>query len=199
MVNADQKDSGTSHSCYWDKDNNVVAITSTVNYFFGSQVVPDSTGFVLNDQMDDFSTPGLTNAYGIRPSPVNFIAPHKMPQSSMVPTIILDKNGEPEMCIGGSGGPRIASGVGLVAMRTLWQGKTIKQAIDQPRVHHQLLPTDLEVEELFPEVYANQLQKKGHKIKVKKIMHNVVNGIHRRDGRLYANTDYRKDSTVDGD
>ncbi|XP_037508713.1 scoloptoxin SSD20-like [Rhipicephalus sanguineus] len=101
--------------------------------------------------MDDFSTPHLINAFGIRPSPVNFIKPGKIPQSSMVPTVILDKDGNPEMCIGGSGGSRITSGVGLVAMRTLWQGKTIKQAIDEPRVHHQLQPTFLEVEEFFAE------------------------------------------------
>lgn len=199
MTNEAQQDSGTSHSCYWDKDNNVVAITSSVNYYFGSHVMPSGSGFVLNDQMDDFSTPGLINTYGIHPSRVNLIAPQKIPQSSMVPTIILDKNGDPEMCIGGSGGSRITSGVGLVTMRTLWQGKNIKEAIDEPRVHHQLLPTDLEVEEHFPKVYVSQLKEKGHKIKVRDIMPNVMTGIHRRDGRLYANTDFRKDSTVDGD
>ncbi|XP_054932461.1 scoloptoxin SSD14-like [Dermacentor andersoni] len=199
MANANRRDSGTSHSCYWDKDNNVVAISSTVNYLFGSQVVPAGAGFVLNDQMDDFSTPGLINAYGISPSRVNFIAPKKIPQSSMVPTIILDKDRNPEMCVGGSGGSRITSGVGLVAMRTLWQGKNIKQAIDEPRVHHQLLPADLEVEEAFPQRYVSDLKKKGHKIKFKKTMLNVFSGIHKRDGRLYANTDFRKGSTVDGD
>ncbi|XP_065292627.1 scoloptoxin SSD14-like isoform X2 [Dermacentor albipictus] len=155
MTNANQRDSGTSHSCYWDKDDNVVAITSTVNYLFGSQVVPTGSGFVLNDQMDDFSTPGQINAYGVGPSTVNFIAPMKSPQSSMVPTIILDKDRNPVMCVGGAGGSRIISGVGLVAMRTLWQGKNIKQAIDEPRVHHQLLPADLEVEESFPQLVAS--------------------------------------------
>ncbi|XP_065292620.2 scoloptoxin SSD14-like isoform X2 [Dermacentor albipictus] len=155
MTNANQRDSGTSFSCYWDKDDNVVAITSTVNHLFGSQVVPTGSGFVLNDQMDDFSTPGQINAYGVGPSTVNFIKPNKTPQSSMVPTIILDKDRNPVMCVGGSGGFRITSGVGLVAMRTLWQGKNIKQAIDEPRVHHQLLPADLEVEESFPQLVAS--------------------------------------------
>ncbi|KAL1418277.1 hypothetical protein MTO96_026055 [Rhipicephalus appendiculatus] len=197
--NANQKESGTSHSCYWDKDNNVVALTSTVNYYFGSQVIPEGSGFVLNDQMDDFSTPNLTNAYGIRPSPVNFIKPGKIPQSSMVPTIIVDRDGNPEMCVGGSGGSRITTGVGLVAMRTLWQGKTIKEAIDMPRVHHQLQPTYLEVEEFFPEEYVSQLKKKGHTIKIQKIMPNVITGIVKQGGRLYANTDTRKGSTVDGE
>nr|XP_054932462.1 scoloptoxin SSD14-like [Dermacentor andersoni] len=217
MANANRRDSGTSHSCYWDKDNNVVAISSTVNYLyeierrflvlflllstasFGSQVVPTGTGFVLNDQMHDFSTPGQINAHGVGPSPVNFIAPNKRPQSSMVPTIILDKDRNPVMCVGGSGGYRITSGVGLVAMRTLWQGKNIKQAIDEPRVHHQLLPADLEVEESLPQRYVRDLKKKGHKIKLKESMLNVINGIHKRDGRLYANTDFRKGSTVDGE
>lgn len=199
LANANQPESGTSHSCYWDKDNNVVAITSTVNYYFGSQVVPPKSGFVLNDEMDDFSTPNLINVFGIRPSPVNFIKPGKIPQSSMVPTIILDKEGNPEMCIGGSGGSRITTGVGLVTMRTLWQNKTIKEAIDEPRVHHQLQPTYLEVEEFFSEEYVNELRKKGHTIQFQKIMPNVVSGIVKRGGRLYANTDIRKGSTVDGE
>ncbi|XP_075535075.1 scoloptoxin SSD20-like [Dermacentor variabilis] len=199
MTNANRRDSGTSHSCYWDKDDNVVAITSTVNYLFGSQVVPDGTGFILNDEMDDFSTPGQINAYGVGPSTVNFIAPKKSPQSSMVPTIVLDKDGKPEMCIGGSGGSLITSGVGMVAMRTLWQGKTIKQAIDEPRFHHQLLPAELDVEESFPQAYVNDLKAKGHKIKLKEMLINSISGIHKRDGRLYANTDYRKGSTVDGE
>ncbi|XP_065292657.1 glutathione hydrolase 1 proenzyme-like isoform X2 [Dermacentor albipictus] len=160
MTNANRWDSGTSHSCYWDKDDNVVAITSTVNYHFGSQVVPTGTGFILNDQMYDFSTPGLINDYGVDPSPVNFIAPKKSPQSSMVPTIILDKDGKPEMCVGGSGGSRITSGVALR--------------------------------------YVSDLKKKGHK-KSKQSMQTVISGIHKRDGRLYANTDFRKGSTVDGE
>lgn len=199
LVNTEPKDGGTSHSCYWDKDNNVVAITSTVNYDFGSLVMPEGTGFVLNDEMDDFSSPHLVNVYGISPSPVNFIKPGKIPQSSMVPTIILDKDGNPEMCIGGSGGSRITTGVGLVAMRTLWQGKTIKEAIDHPRVHHQLQPHFLEVEKFFPEEYVQQLKKKGHAIEVKKIMPNIISGIMKHKGRLYANTDFRRGSTVDGE
>ncbi|XP_054932170.1 scoloptoxin SSD14-like [Dermacentor andersoni] len=199
MTNANRRDSGTSHSCYWDKDDNVVAITSTVNYLFGSQVVPTGTGFILNDEMDDFSTPGQINAYGVGPSTVNFIAPKKSPQSSMVPTIILDKDGKPEMCIGGSGGSLITSGVGMVAMRALWQGKNIKKAIDEPRFHHQLLPAELEVERSFHQVFVNYFKKKGHKIKLKKMLINSISGIHKRDGRLYANTDFRKGGAVDGE
>ncbi|XP_065292661.2 scoloptoxin SSD14-like isoform X2 [Dermacentor albipictus] len=199
MTNANRRDSGTSHSCYWDKDDNVVAITSTVNYLFGSQVVPDGTGFILNDEMDDFSTPGQINAYGVGPSTVNFIKPTKTPQSSMVPTRILDKDGKPEMCIGGSGGSLITSGVGMVAMRALWQGKTIKQAIDEPRFHHQLLPAELQVERSFSRKYVRDLKAKGHKIKFKDMLINSISGIHKRNGRLYANTDFRKGSTVDGE
>ncbi|XP_077507880.1 scoloptoxin SSD14-like [Amblyomma americanum] len=198
FVDTKKAQGGTSHSCYWDAEGNVVAITSTINYHFGSHVIPEGTGFPLNDEMDDFSTPGRVNVYGFSPSPVNFIKPNKIPQSSMAPTIVLDKDGNPEMCVGGSGGSHITTGVGLVTMRTLWQGKTIKEAIDQARMHHQLMPTELEVETSFPKEYRSMLEKKGHKIKVQEVMPSGVSGIYKRDGVLYANSDFRRGGSVDG-
>ncbi|KAH9376230.1 hypothetical protein HPB48_016832 [Haemaphysalis longicornis] len=179
----------------------VVAHQSTfsIAHSFGSMVVPENSGFLLNNQMDDFSTPGMLNIYNISPSEANYIVPGKRPQSSTAPTIIMDKDGRPQMCFGGSGGSRITSGLGQVAMRALWQGATIKEAIDAPRLHHQLLPARLEMEAGFPDKYQKELQEKGHAIEVVPIMENQFTGIFKLNGRLYANADFRKAGEVDGE
>ncbi|XP_077508041.1 scoloptoxin SSD14-like [Amblyomma americanum] len=199
FVDTKKPQGGTSHSCFWDAKGNIVAISSTINHRFGSLLIPERAGFPLNNAMVDFATPWKANVSGFRSSSANFIKPNKIPQSSMAPTIVLDKDGNPEMCVGGSGGSRIAAGVGLVAMRALWQGKSIKEAIDQARLHHELMPTELEVEASFPKEYISMLKKKGHKIKVQEVMPNAVSAIFMRDGRLYANSDFRRGGSVDGE
>jgi gamma-glutamyltranspeptidase/glutathione hydrolase/leukotriene-C4 hydrolase len=99
-------DHGTTHLSTVDKDDMAVALTSTVNLLFGSKLLEPETGVILNDEMDDFSIPGYSNAFGLRPSPYNYPEPGKRPLSSTVPTII-EKDGRFEMSLGGSGGSRI--------------------------------------------------------------------------------------------
>lgn len=84
------------------------------NYRFGSKIRSLSTGIILNDEMDDFSTPGKVNSYGVPASPANFIRPGKMPLSSMCPLIIVDQNGDVRLLIGGAGGIKITSSVAYV-------------------------------------------------------------------------------------
>ncbi|KAF9434162.1 hypothetical protein BGZ76_008470, partial [Entomortierella beljakovae] len=97
---------GTTHLSSVDKDNMAVALTSTVNLVFGSKLLDPKTGIILNDEMDDFSIPGTPNAFGLQPSPYNFPRSGKRPLSSCVPTII-ERDGQFELALGGSGGSRI--------------------------------------------------------------------------------------------
>ncbi|CAG8600252.1 20726_t:CDS:10, partial [Cetraspora pellucida] len=103
-------DYGTSHLSVIDADDMAVSITSSINQFWGSQVVDPDTEILLNDQMDDFSVPGTPDKYGLLPSPYNFIAPGKRPLSSMIPTII-EKDERLEFVVGGSGSKKIISSV----------------------------------------------------------------------------------------
>ncbi|CAN7984756.1 unnamed protein product, partial [Ixodes hexagonus] len=166
-------------------------------FSFGSMV--SSGGVVLNNEMDDFSVPGAANQYSVAPSETNFVAPGKRPLSSMAPAVVVDRNGDVQLVLGGAGGAKITSGIALVSMRYLWQGNTIKEAIDFPRVHHQFLPNQVYAEAQFPKVYKEQLEKKGHKVVVPEGRFSIIMGIGRRERRIYANADYRKRGTVDGE
>ena len=112
-----EEDHGTSSISVISKNGDAVAATSTINLQFGSGVISPSTHIILNDEMDDFSSPNVTNVYGYAPSEENFIAPRKRPQSSMSPILVTDENDNVRLAIGGSGGSRIISGVAYVSTK----------------------------------------------------------------------------------
>ncbi|CAM2729656.1 unnamed protein product, partial [Rotaria socialis] len=147
-----QTDHGTSHCSIIDTEGNAVAATSTINTDFGAVVYGHNTGIIYNNQMDDFSQPGLENYYGYAPSPANFIKPFKRPMSSMSPILVTNSNGQVIFTAGGSGGSRIISSVAQVAIYNLWLGKSIRDAVDMPRLHQQLIPMEVELEKRFPVV-----------------------------------------------
>ncbi|XP_049516811.1 scoloptoxin SSD14 isoform X2 [Dermacentor silvarum] len=190
-------DKGTAQLSLWEEDGDALSITSTVNGFFGS-LIRSSSGIIFNNQMNDFSTPGEINVWGLSPSPANFIKPGKRPQSSMSPTVVVDPNGDVEMVIGAAGGSKIITAVAQVSMRALWQSGDIRDAIDYARLHEQLAPDDVMVEPQFPKTYIRQLEEKGHKIQTVFGAFNNVMAVHRRGQRLQANADYRSDGGVDG-
>ena len=130
----------TTHFSIVDKWGDAVSNTYTLNGWFGSGVVVEGAGFILNDEMDDFSSkPGSPNVYGVVGGAANAIAPGKRPLSSMTPTILV-KNGRPAMVIGTPGGSRIFTWVFQVLADVYDFGLTLPDAQRRPRFHHQLLP-----------------------------------------------------------
>jgi gamma-glutamyltranspeptidase/glutathione hydrolase len=137
----------TTHFSIIDGDGNAVANTFTLNFSFGSGIVVRGAGFLLNNQMDDFSAkPGVPNAYGLVGGAANAIAPKKRMLSSMSPTIVL-KEGKPFLITGSPGGPRIITTTLQIIMNVIDHGMNIQEAANAPRVHHQWLPDQLHVEE----------------------------------------------------
>ncbi|KAL5277591.1 hypothetical protein ACFFRR_002675 [Megaselia abdita] len=157
-----QEDHGTAAMSVLHPNGDAVTITSTINDNFGSKILSPSTGIILNDNMDDFSKPGITNYYGYPPSPSNFIKPYKRPLSSMCPTIVLDKNGDVKMMIGATGGSKIPTSIAQVIIRYLLLNEPIYDAIQMPRFHHQLSPNMLRFEQGFDAAILKELKQKGH-------------------------------------
>ncbi|KAM3965294.1 glutathione hydrolase 1 proenzyme [Aphomia sociella] len=193
-----QPDSGTAHISIIGTNGDAVSVTSSVNYYYGAGFSTMKTGIVMNNVMDDFSSPGIINHFGLRPSPANFIAPGKRPLSSMSPSIITDSNGNAKMVIGASGGTKITTAVALVAMRKLWFGQTIKEAVDEARIHHQIFPMIIEYEFGVIEDILEGLRKKGHGLARYRGRGSVICALYRNKTAIYANADFRKGGDVAG-
>ncbi|CAN3364412.1 glutathione hydrolase proenzyme [Diutina catenulata] len=160
---------GTAHFSVVDEHGNSVGMTTTVNLLFGSLVYDNTTGIILNNEMDDFSMPKTSNAFNLTPSIYNFIRSHKRPLSSTTPTIIATVDGRPEMVIGAAGGSRIPTAVLQAIVGTYYYNYTMLQAVAYPRLHHQLIPETLMVEnctvldELYPGILG-ELGARNHTI-----------------------------------
>ena len=156
----------TTHFSVVDRDGNAVAVTYTLNGWFGAHRVAGDTGILMNNEMDDFTAkPGVPNMFGLVQGDANAIAPGKTPLSSMSPTI-LARNGRLALVTGSPGGPRIISTVLQVVIDTVDHGMALDAAVDAPRLHHQFLPdvVDAEAGALAPDVRAT-LEAAGYKIK----------------------------------
>jgi len=154
----------TTHFSILDKEGNRVAATLSVNYLFGSCFVVPGTGFLLNDEMDDFSAkPGVANAYGLIGAEANAIEPGKRPLSSMSPTFLEDKRGI--AIIGTPGGSRIISMVLLAALQYA-EGADASSVVKLPRFHHQYMPDVVMFEnDAFSEKTEQELMLRGHVLK----------------------------------
>jgi gamma-glutamyltranspeptidase len=159
---------GTSHLSVIDAEGNAVALTTTVNLYWGAKLHDPVTGVVLNSEMDDFSIPGRSNAYNLEPSVYNYIQPFKRPLSSTSPTVIVDSNGKAKMVIGGSGGSRIVTGVFEAIIKKLVWGYSSIDTIRSPRLHHQLIPEVVYAEEGVEDSVLRDLEAKGHVVSRKK-------------------------------
>ncbi|CAF3967088.1 unnamed protein product, partial [Rotaria sordida] len=192
---------GTAHLSVVGLDGDAVALTSTINLYFGSQVLGPETDIIYNDEMDDFSTPNTINAFGIPASPANFIAPGKRPVSSMAPFILMEKqNQRIQQVLGASGGTQITTAIAQVVMLNLWFNNDIKKAIDSTRLHSQLLPQEVFVEDGFDYNILKRLKDRGHNITCNAFGGSVVQGIEWRDevNQYWANCDIRKGGAPDG-
>jgi gamma-glutamyltranspeptidase/glutathione hydrolase len=131
----------TTHYSVIDAEGNAVSVTTTLNSGFGSAVTVAGAGFLLNNEMDDFTAaPGKPNQYGLIQGEANAIRPEKRMLSAMTPTIVLDSAGQPMLVTGARGGPRIITAVFQVISNVLDYGMDIGAAVDAPRIHMQHLP-----------------------------------------------------------
>jgi len=153
----------TTHYSVIDKYGNAVSTTTTINSSFGSKVVVEGAGFLLNNEMDDFSSkPGVPNQFGLIGSEANKIQPQKRMLSSMSPTIILKAN-KPFMIVGSPGGSTILTVVLQVILNAIEFNMNIQKAVDMPRIHHQWLPDKLYYEQFgLSQDVINSLKEKGY-------------------------------------
>jgi gamma-glutamyltranspeptidase/glutathione hydrolase len=153
----------TTHFSIVDAHGNAVALTYTLNDWFGARVTAAGTGVLLNNEMDDFTIKaGAANLYGLVQGEPNMIAPRKRPLSSMTPTIVL-RGGKPVLVVGTPGGSRITTAVLHVILNVVDYGMTVQEAVDAPRFHQQWMPerTSIERFAFSPDTRA-KLESMGH-------------------------------------
>jgi gamma-glutamyltranspeptidase/glutathione hydrolase len=156
----------TTHYSVMDAEGNAVAVTTTINDWFGSRVTADGLGFLLNDEMDDFSSkPGAPNSDGLIQGPANAIGPDKRPLSSMTPTIVV-RDGKAVMVLGSPGSSKIITTVANVLMGVVDYGMNIQEAVNAPRFHNQWMPDVLNVEKWFSPDTVNLLRKMGYNVEI---------------------------------
>ena len=176
-------DAGTQHISTMDASGMAVALTTTINTSFGSQVVDPRSGLLMNNQMDDFvAKPGVPNAYGLVGKESNAVEPGKKPLSSMTPTVVLDEDGEVVLVVGGSGGPFIISSTMQVISNVLDFEMDAADAVAVPRIHHQWVPELLFVDEGLPADVVLMLEARGHEVKQRNFYSCVQLIIGRPDG-----------------
>lgn len=190
----------TTHYSITDNLGNAVSVTYTLNSSYGNKIIVDGLGFLLNNEMDDFSAkPGVPNQFGLIGSKANSIQPRKRMLSSMTPTIVL-KDGKPFMLIGSPGGSTIITQVLQTIQNVIDFGMNIYDAIDAPRIHHQWLPDEIYYEPfgISPDT-KERLIGKGHKFgTVRSLgrMEGII--IDNKDNLFYGTSDPRANGKASG-
>lgn len=192
-LNIIKESDNTTHYSIADKWGNAVSVTYTINASYGSAAAVDGAGFLLNNEMDDFSIkPGVPNIYGLVGGDANAIEPNKRPLSSMSPTIIL-KDGKLFMVVGSPGGARIITTVLQVIVNVIDHKMDISEAVSAPRFHMQWLPDEIRIEKFgMPKDVKENLEKMGYLIVTKPVMGDV-NAIMMDNNIFYGSMDPRKE------
>ena len=189
----------TTHYSVVDKWGNAVSVTTTVNGWFGNGIVVDGAGFLLNNEMDDFSAkPGVPNAYGLIGNTANAIEPGKRMLSSMSPTIVETPDGELFLVLGSPGGSTIITTTAQVIMNVIDFDMNIEDAVESYRFHHQWLPDMIQFESggFSPET-IQALENRGHAIKYRGSI-GEANCIQVEDGLIFGSADSRRNSSAVG-
>ncbi|KAF3766512.1 gamma-glutamyltranspeptidase [Cryphonectria parasitica EP155] len=178
---------GTSHIVTADSAGMAISSTTTINLLFGAQIMTPGSGIILNDEMDDFSIPGVRNSFGFAPSPANYIRPGKRPMSSITPIIAEHPNGTVFFITGAAGGSRIISSTTQTAWHILEHGMNMSEAVAAPRLHDQLIPNEVYFEYTFDNSTVAAMVEKGHKPVWVRLGVSAVQGIQRLwDGSFEA-------------
>jgi gamma-glutamyltranspeptidase/glutathione hydrolase len=183
----------TTHYSTWDKQGNIVSNTYTLNFAYGSGIAVEGAGFLLNNEMDDFSAkPGSANGYGLIGGIANAIQPKKRPLSSMTPTILFDSNNNPILATGTPGGSTIITIVMQMILNTIEFNMGIAEATAAPRIHHQWLPDTVSYENGISIDSLNILSGMGHNISPKARVLGLTQSISHKGDNLEGSADSRR-------
>lgn len=193
----DREGRHTTHFSVVDAKGNAVALTTTINVDYGSKLVVEGAGFLLNNEMDDFATaPGKPNAFGLVQGEANAVAPGKRPLSSMTPSVVLDAKRKPVIVTGASGGPTIITATFQVILNVLDFGLDVDKAVSSPRFHHQHLPDAIFHEPGGLDAELEQaLRDKGHELKERAYVGNAATLVRTPEG-WRGNADPRQHGSV---
>lgn len=173
-----------------DKEGNAVSNTYTLNFSYGTGLVADGTGILLNNEMDDFSAkPGVPNGYGLIGGDANAVEGGKRPLSSMSPTLVF-KDGKPVIVTGTPGGSRIITTVLQIISNVIDHDMNIAEATNMPRVHDQWLPDEIRVESALNGDTIKLLEAMGHKVSVQSAMGSTQSIMIKPEG-IYGASDPR--------
>ena len=188
----------TTHFSVVDPEGNMVAVTTTLNGGYGNRTVVGGAGFLLNNEMDDFSAkPGSPNMYGAIGGEANAIEPHKRMLSSMTPTL-LTKNNKPFLTVGTPGGTTIPTSVFQTIVNLVDFNMSLEDAINNPKFHHQWLPDEVSIEKTFSQSTKEALEKMGYLIKARGSIGRTEGVLIGPTGKRITVADKRGDDAVAG-
>ena len=161
----------TTHLSVADRDGSLVALTTTLNFAYGNGIAVPGAGFLLNNELADFTAkPGVPNAYGLVQGEQNAVAPSRRPLSLMTPTIVLNQEGDSWLATGSPGGSRIITTVVQVLLNRIIHGLNLATSVATPRIHSQLWPDSLQLEQGFSPDTLELLKQRGHALRFTRSM-----------------------------